>query len=386
MNILYPHTHVSRLSPARVLILSLVLVAFPARALELFLSGQVGFDSNPLKLADSFSPDDEIYLSADAYIKHRFENGFFVKAHMLERRYPWSGDADWNWARFTPGYRSTFELDDKKIRYELWFDYTTFDLVYIDKDTGQPGVFNGASIADRFDSSYVDTNARFEHRTEADTRLEFGVQFRNKDYKNIEVNGLSDLDYRHDQIYFGAELRPDDKYRYSARYILTDREYLDRRADDLEGNDIPGTDLEFKFKTLELSYRYQPNEQFRLIISYSVENQEDNASGFWDAETDDLKAEFRFAVKENQTLDFRIRLREKAYEQNFDTSQISAEEESRDTDNRSIRLRFTERQIQRKTDELSYYLELESENVDSNDPNDEYDRLMLGAGILWQYR
>ncbi len=386
MKNLFPRIHARHLNPVRFLILSLVLAAFPARALDLVLDGQAGFDSNPLELADAFDPDLEFYLSADAFARHRFDNGIYIKGRLLDTRYPGASDADWSWIRFTPGYRSSFDLDENEIRYDLSLDYTVFDLVYIDKDTGEPGVFNGVSIADRFDSSYIDANARFEYRSEADTRFELGVQFRDKDYENIEAVGLSDLDYRHDQLYFGAELRPDDKNRVSARYILTDREYVDRRADDLNGDDIPGTDLEFEFDTLELSYRYRPDDLFRFKISYSVENREDNASGFWDAETDDLKAEFRFTVADNQTLELRIRWREKDYDQDFDSSLVSTEEESRDADRRSIRLRFTERRERQDGNNLSYYLEVESEKVDSDDPNDEYDRLVLGAGIRWHYR
>ncbi len=386
MNRLSPRTVVSCLNPVRVMILLVAFTPLPVRALDLALDGQVGFDSNPLELADSFDPDLEIFLSADAFIRHRFDNGFFIKGRILDTRYPGESDADWNWARLTPGYRSAFDLDDAKIRYELWLDYTIFDLVYIDNDTGEPGVFNGVSIADRFDSSYLDASARFEHRTEADTRFELGLQFRDKDYENFDVAGLSDLDYRHQSIFFGAELRPAENYRFSARYTLTDRDYVDRRADDSNGDDIPGTDLEYDFDTLELNYRYQPDDEFRFELSYSIENREDNASGFWDAESDDLSAEFRFAVADNQSLELRFRWREKDYDQDFDSSLVAAEEESRDRDSRSIRLRFSERRLQREADELSYYAEAEFENVESDDRNDEYDRLVLGAGILWKYR
>ena len=312
-----------------------------------------------------------------------FDNGVSIGARSKHTYYPDDDRADWSRNEIDLGFRDRFEVNDKKFSYELSADWIDRDKNYVSRTTGEDATFGGESIVDRYDYQQLNLNAGISYRTEAKHRLRARYQLRDKDYEDYSIPGLSDFDYEHDRYRFDVEFRLADEHRVSLEYGDRKREYEDRRVEDLDGNEIPGTDLEYDYTEYALGYLYRPDKDFYFNIEISFSDREDNGVGYNDSSYDSVYLSWRKRI--NETDEIRASLTYSIFEYDNRSFSDSAlvEEDAFDNDGYLLKFDYKRKLREHGDDNLTLIYELQLDDYDSSDSRYRYDRLIFSLGLRY---
>lgn len=345
-------------------------------ALDLSLSAEGGLETNPNQLASRHNPDSDLFTQLRLRLDHDFESGAFVGLRAESILFLDEEDADQDRDRISGGYRSTFTTDAREFDYELALVRTTRDKTYVSHSTGEVALDNGQSIPDRYDYEQSNFNASISWRTANKTRLRVRFQHRQKDYD--ETTGLSNLDYEHNRIRFDAEFRLTDRSRLRAGFGLAERDYDDRRIDDENGNDIPGTDLEYDYTNYWVETYFRPDQARRFSLTLSTQDRADNGVGYKDTQYDTISFGYRHKLEDGSHWLASWRYSDLVYDNRAAADPL--DEEGFDSTGHRLRLRH-ERPVFGKEKKVTRLLSIEYEDFDSSDPDYRYDDLILSAGL-----
>ena len=362
----------------------LILIASgSAFALDLSIAADGGFDSNPHRLASQFDPDIELFSIASIKLSNRFENGVFIKGRSKHAFYPDDDRGDWSKTKLELGYRSRFELGDNEFDYKLSTDWTDRDKNYVSRTTGEDATFAGESIVDRYDYVSNNLNAEISFRSKQKTRYRLSYQRRDKDYENFSIPGLNDFDYSHDKYQFDVEFRLAKEHRLIAEIGQTDRDYDDRQIDDINGDEIVNTDLEYEYSEYLLGYVYRPDRDLKIRFDVSNSERSDNGVGYNDSTYDRVSISVRNQLNKHEMLNFSLAYSDYAYDnRNFDDPALDEEDTF---DNQGYRLKLDYRKkLQLSGEEnLSIIYRLAADDYDSSDTRYEYSRILFSIGLKY---
>ena len=362
-----------------------IAVAFydNALAVELAVSGHAGVTSNPHQLSDSFQPDSEVFTLFDLKFSNRFDNGSYFKAQTKQSLFLNDETADRSRTKLDLGYRSKFHISEQKFRYKLWADSTIRNSTYVSKTTGQVATFNGQSIADRYDSVQNNLNAYVSLRSANKTRYKISYQHRDKDYQDYSIPGLSNFDYAHHRLRLNVDFRVSDESHVVAKIGTTRRDFKDRRAQDLNGDDIPGTNLEYDYLEYSLGYSYRPDKTVRLGALVEFIEREDNGVGYADSTYDRVTLSARFVLSETDSLDASLRYSDLAYVNQVVIDPSSLEEFGYDNKGYSILVDYRRALSSREENKFTLLLNFEAFDFDSSDPRYQYSEYVFSAGVRY---
>ena len=352
-------------------------------AAELSVAGHGGIDTNPHRLSSDLDPDLEPFTLLDLKFSNRFENNVEIKARSKHAFYPGDDRGDWSRSELDLGYRGKFELKEKKFRYRFSADWIDRDKNYVSRTTGEDATFGGESIVDRYDYEQLNFNAEISYRTEQKTRFRLRYQGRDKDYEDFDIPGLNDFDYKHDRYRFEVEFRPADEHRFSAEISSTDRKYEDRRIEDLDGNEIPNTDLEYDYSEYSLDYLYWPDRDFQFRVELSLSERSDNGVGYNDSSYDSLYVSWRKRLDNGDEVRASIIYSEFEYDNRSFSDTAQLEEDAFDNDGYLLKLDYKTKLRQAGGDDLTLIYEAQIDNYDSSDSRYVYDRLILAVGLRY---
>ena len=358
-------------------------IAGSASAADLSVEAQGGLDSNPHRLSSPLDPDIELFGLLDLRFSNDFDNGVFVGAHSKHAFYPDDDRADWSRTELDLGFGDDFELQHKEFEYELSADWIDRDKNYVSRTTGEDATFGGESITDRYDYEQLNLNAEISYRTANKHRLRARYQRRDKDYADYSIPGLDNFDYTHDRYRFDVEFRLADSHSLSLEYSETTREYEDRRASNLDGDEIPGSDLEYDYSEYALGYEYSPNKDFWIFAELSFSDRSDNGVGYNDSTYDRLYLSLKHQINDLDEFRLSLTYSEFEYDNRSFTDSAQLEEDAFDNDGYIVKMDY-KRRLRRGGDEkLTLVYELQFDDYDSSDARYRYDRVIVSLGLRY---
>lgn len=352
-------------------------------AADLSVEGQGGLDTNPHRLSSGLDPDAELFGLVDIRFSNLFDNGVSIEGRSKHALYPDDDRADWSRTEFDLGYRDNFKIDDNKFAYRLSTDWVDRNKNYVSRTTGEDATFGGESIVDRYDYEQLNLNAEISYQTEARHRLRARYQRRDKDYEDYSIPGLSNFDYDHDRFRFDIRFRLADEHSLSLEYGDTTREYDDRRIEDLNGNEIPGTDLEYDYSQYSLGYLYRPNKDFYFNLEFSFSDRSDNGVGYNDSTYDSVYLSWRRKINETDEIRASITYSDFAYDNRSFSDTAQLEEDAFDNDGYLLKLDYKRRLQQNGDENLTLVYELQLDDYDSSDERYRYDRIIISMGLRY---
>jgi len=349
------------------------------------LRGGIGYDSNAFDLSQQLGERSGFFTELEATVsaEGRAANGWIKKADIgVEGRLFESGlrDAD----RGQIYVRAQGESDE---RYDqngwAWSLRSRMrDRTFVSRLTGVEAVAaTGEPIGDRFDSLAGDLDAEWRLPGLKIGRLSLGGSYTYRNYLyDYDQLGLARLDYQQ----YG--LMPEYRLEHGAhdlriRLKAEQRDYRDRRISDATGNPVPGTDLEYRYYSVDARYQLRMSRRVSLELNGGYDIREDNGVGYGD------RTEWNAGVEWTLRLPGRSRLMlESEYSSRvFDRQTVgdpTVNDEVPEKKGFNVRLRYTRPFPFVDVRGLSLVAEAEWESYDnSRDDRFAYDRTVGFIGV-----
>jgi len=361
--------------------LTVLLASQTSLGFELRGDGALGYDSNPFRLSDDLSPDEGGYLDFKLRAKQDFNNGFLLRAGIKSRHYESSlSDADQYLLNIGAQYKHETLINDKKAQLLIDGGYSVKDKTYVSRFTGEVGTFGGQDISDRYDYDSWDAKGKFSIMLNEHVGTGLALKYRSRDYEDFDIDGLSNLDY--DQLFVSNDwtYKQSQKSKFALSLYLGKREYDDKREKDLNGNEIPASDLTYDYYGAEISQRYKVSPDLRVKWELKYQDRQDSGSGYYDMDEFVADIDLRYRVSNNWNL-----VTSALYiDRNYPVRITIADEndiQSPDKQGYALKLR-AERELPSLSDyNANAYLGVIYEDYDSDEPAYIYDRYQIMAGL-----
>ncbi len=351
---------------------------------DVTMSGLIGSDSNAHRLMDAFNPESDTYLFTDLKFKSAVDKKFYFTARYKGGKYSSDSTSDWSKIKLDATYKSNFNLESKKkVGYQVSLDYANNDTTYVSKFTGQVADFLGQTIGDRYDANIVNLNGEINYETKNKTLLDFRYQFRNKKYESYNIVGLSNLDYSHHEIGLDATFPVNKQSEFSLRSDFTKRVYDDRRAKDLAGIDIVGSDLEYNLFAIKGVYSYKVSRDNQWKYTVKLGRRTDNEVGYWDSNSNSFSIYTKQRFGDDHRLTAKLKYSIFEYDNRVDIVGADLDEQAKE--NKGFRLNIEHRWVFYRKDksEVATYTRLQLDNFTSSTREYEYQRNQISFGVRW---
>jgi len=374
----------ARLSVTRLFAaLPVSLVVGHASAIDLYATTQAGLDSNPHHLTESHAPEQQEFIYTDIKLSTNYQKKFYAKASAKKTHFINDERGDWFKSKIDLLFKSKFKLSKSKFRYRISADHNTYDKTYISKTTGNVATYNGQSIADRYDSTTTNFKALLSYKTKQNATFKSYFQQRTKSYESLNIEGLSNLDYGHNRFGFEVDYRVSDTGKFFADSGVTTRDYDDRRAKDLQGEDVLNTDLQYDYKDIKVGYSHRPEKGAHWKYTFKYSMRTDNNSGYWDSDSGYVSIYSKYQFGDWQSLSTTLKYSKFSYENQLDTSLESLDEETKERQGFSLKLNYQWTLATLFETEVALYVSLEAATFESSNIIYQYQQNSLAAGIRW---
>jgi len=265
-----------------------------------------GRDSNPLALPDRDLNEQPRTIIEQEFIYGKFnfaadyKKTLFVKAHAEKARYVDGRRPDWFNMEGELRLEHYFNLFDTRWDYYFSVENQVNDETFIDRARGQVARFNNRFIADRFDSTQTNFTGGLSYPVGSSILLHFDLQQGEQDYEDFIINDItvvdpddpddlgtvvafSGLDNEHVKLNLGLDLYTTDNSYYFGSLTLTNRDYLDRRANDIDGIQIADSNLSFTYIDARVGYVLEIDDDTLWRATFGYGRREDNEAGYWNS-------------------------------------------------------------------------------------------------------
>lgn len=379
------YSKVSLVTPSAKCVFFGVLLGLPlcSSAADFDISGRVGYDSNPLKLSETFGSVSQPFFRGHFEISDDYQKQWKWGIKVDNANYPQNNEADWQKMAGNLGFNSKFKFYGEKFRYKLSADHKTDDRTFVSRFTGQVGKFSGVDLGDRYDTNVSHINAALVYRTNTKKRFEFYYQARNKNYQSYDVVGLSKLDYVHHRLGLDMRFPLSETSKIKLIPEFTFRDYKDRRIKDVNGNSLVDTDLQFQYLNFEGSYSSGSLGDLLWKVSAKYSQRTDNGEGYWDSATTSLSLYARYVLIEDHIFSSSIGYRQLSYANRVDVADVDVNELLQANNGFTFKFDYKYVFYHAKASKLSLFAKLQVDSFDSSSLAYQYDRNQLSAGIRW---
>jgi len=343
-----------------------------------------GLDTNPHQLSSGLSPVQQHFAAAEVKLRSSFNRMFYFSAKANKSLYFDDARADRFKAYGSLAFKHKFKIFKKRFKYQFSANYAKTDRTYVSKTTGLVATFGGQSIADRYDSEQKNYLAELSYRPYRTFKWDLSYQNRDKTYAEFNIAGLSNLDYTHKRYLFGMEYKASDLGRFFFNGSFIQREYVDRRAKDLDGNSLAGTDLMYDYAAVDLGYIYRPDKKTRWKYTYYYATRTDNNSGYYDAVNGYLSITGKYQLGDYHFINGRLKYSKFSLENQLDPGDDSLlDEDAKERQGGSALIGYEWVLATLFKTNLALYIELEHTVFANTNPLYTYERSKASAGIRW---
>ena len=338
----------------------------------------VGNDSNPFTLAEKFDPQSAAFVDAKIRARQNIES-MRLTAQIDNRSYEGlSGDGDRTTTKLEARYRKKYKIADNRTISYFSIDYTDRDKTYVSRSTGLPGTFSSQDIEDRYDYSRLGIKAKTNIYLDKKLKTAITLAIQDRDYQDYDISGLSNFDYRQFDLSNDWSYERDNHNTFDVDFKLSKRIYDDKRQRDLQGDTLPGTDLEYDMFALSLAHEHVFSKNYLSKIELYLASRNDSGPGYYDTSDIKLTALLRYSL--DPETEFNTSLTYRDYE--YDNNVIVDPDDEGNPGKEGYTLRF---EMDRAIDlyELpgEFFAGIRYDDYDSNDSNYIYDRLQIFAGL-----
>ena len=379
-------------------ILVLVVTAPLVQAHEFEMELFTGSSSNPNKLSDNIEVDPAPYGFASMKLSHMpVRTGFYydIGAKGTFHVGDDSAVSDPSYADDSRGeatlgfkWRPRFKYGRARFKWEIYGGAR--DSTYIFRNTGQPATRDldndgiDEDLSDRFDYTWsgFQSSGNIPISTEAD--FLFDLEFEDKQYELFEYPNISNLNYQQFYTNFGFE-----KWIWPRTALKTMmgggfRYYEDRRAKDVNnGNDIPGTDLEYAYLDVENTLEYLITDHWKWQTGFSVQQRQDNEDGYYDATEGDIFMRFRYRNSDVVKFLLSISYSKRSYD-NIDQDPTLLDEEMKEKKGFRVNSELSRAIFINSPLHMDVVIGVEADFFKNSNPNFTYDESQAYLGIRWR--
>ncbi len=343
-----------------------------------------GEDTNPHNLASELTPLQQTFAEGEFKFRTNYNNTLFASGKAVKSVYFDDARADTFKASGRVSLKSDFKIFDRKFKYKFGLSHLKSDKTYVSKTTGQVATFGGASIADRYDSTQNNYLFELSYRPYRTLKVKFNYKTREKTYTEFEIDGLSNLDYSHINYLLGMEYKSSDLGRFFLEGSFRQREYLDRRAKDLDGDTILDTDLIYDYHIVNIGYIYRPDKKVRWKYTYNYEKRQDNSTGFYNTASGYISIIGKYQFGDYHFLKGRLKYSKVSYDNQLDPGDDSLLDEDAKEKQGGMAMIGYEWILATLFDtNIAFYIELEHSVFANTNLIYTYEKSKASAGIRW---
>lgn len=342
-----------------------------------------GLDTNPHKLSSGLTPVDQNFAAGEFRFRSNLYKTLYFNANANKSVYFDDARGDKFDAYANIALKSDFKIFKRKFKYKIAANYRTKDKTYVSKTTGLVATFGGQSIADRYDSDQINYLGELSYKPHKFLKLDISYQSRDKTYQEFEIPGLSNLDYTQQYTQLGMQYKASDVGRFYLNVAIKQREYLDKRAKDLDGADITDTDLIYDYHTVNIGYIYRPSKDIRWKYAYNYEDRTDNGTGYYNANSGYLSIAGKYRLGDYHFLKSRMKYSRFSFVNQLDRGEDPLDEEAKEKQGASLMIGYEWIVATLFDSNFAVYLELEHSNFDNTNVIYAYERSMASIGIRW---
>ncbi len=298
------------------------------QGVELTGNAAVGSDSNPYKLRDSMDKSSGAYVAVGLTASQRVNEQLTVEVGLKNRSYENNfDDADETRASVELAYRDKFKLFGKRSRYRLKAEYDYKDDSFVSRATGRIATAAGESLADRFDSAKWGVSGKISTRLNRSVSSGLELAYRQKNYEDFNVIGLSDLDYAEFSLVNDWAYRWNRKNKSFVDIGVGQRHYDNREERDSAGVAVAGADLKYDYVEFALGHKVKLKRNTKLGFKVSYDRRDDSGSGFYDKDAIKFDVKLGHHLRNGARLDLEVSYLEKEYSATIDPVLSETEEE-----------------------------------------------------------
>ncbi len=355
--------------------------------LEYSLTLATGVDTNPLEVS-SDGPDGSFTFvgfngnfSSELSDRTRYFLDGGVRTRLHEST---ASDAD----RIAGHVRTGFSLLPRRwghgrLAFTVGTEYSVRRSTFIDSETGEIYDISTGSgpvaIPDRYD--YDDLELFFKTYWKLNRRVRFslGAEWHQADYVEdySEIPDFYALDSNSLVVTPGMRLRINRMATLYASVKFIDRDYDNRPALDMDGDEVDGTNREYHDTRYSLTVLLKP-ERWKLRLGLSGADRSDTFVGYYDYASTGTRVSVQREIGTRSTVQLYASARELEYDNALVPGDPSLETRGKDV------TRFTARYDRRFLQRFSWFVEGGSERTDSQDPYWAYDSDWFQAGVRFR--
>lgn len=364
-------------------LVSLVLLQKPLQAVEFRSIARVGLDSNPLELSDGLSPTEEEFGIAGFYSKSSAFDWLHWDVNVEKSFYFNDSRVDHFQSYAELKAADDFTIYEVPFAYELGGFTGHNDETYVSRETGRVAIFDGNSIADRFDTKEDGYLAGFHYLLREDTDIYIRYRSTDRVYEEFALVNLDNLDATETTSTFGVDFNPSDLGDFYFRFDAHERVYDDRRDRDLDGMLVPGTDLILNRYETHLGYVYKPNKRDRWEYRFTYENRTSNGTHFYESQRGTLSIRGEKWIFDYHLLALQLDYTSFFYDESYDQSFLFYEKDDIDQTKISLGLEYTWVLATMFDTNLAFYANIYASVSDSPNAFFVHQRNQVSAGIRW---
>jgi len=363
------------------LVLGAFIASLAGGAVAVEIKGVVapGYDSNPYRLSDDLDSGDTWFVDTNVFVKQRLGN-VTLKGSVKNRAHEGSfRDADILTGKLKGQYKTKYILMGKGVTSKLGMESGFKDKTYVSRTTGQVGLSGGEKIEDRYDYAYWKLGASSAIKLTKKLKSALGVSYNNKSYDDLNVMGLSKLDYEQTGLLNTWSYRQSKKSKFKLALGISEREYDNKRQKSKSGVLIAGSDLKYYYHHVALSHKHALTPKLKAELGMKYEQRSDNGSGYYDTDKLIYSAAAFYKIRPTTTLFAKYSYEDYEYKNGVTTDENDADLPGRQ--GYGVKL-GVEKDLNKLINFPAHgFMGVRIDNYDSNDPFYEYDRYQVFAGI-----
>lgn len=340
-----------------------------------------GADTNPHDLSGAFDTVQQSYWAAELSYKANFFDWIWIDLNGRKDTYLDDTRANRFESNASLAIGHDFDLFDENFGFKITTNQSSLDKTYVSKFTGQVTLFNGQSIADRYD--VTSTNNQFDFNWRTNEKLNVLLAYRSfaDDFEDYNISGLSNLDSDAFEARIGMEYIPSDVGFFFLHANYQEKNFVDRRARDLTNALVPDTDLSFEIHNANIGYIWEPEEGIYWEFVYNYHLQTDLAFGYYDGTGGYISAEGRYKINDYNHIYGTLKIDKFSFEKQINPIQFPLDEDALDEYGGSIFIGYEWIFATLFTSNIAFYIDAEYDTSTNKLPEYTYERIKASAGI-----
>jgi hypothetical protein len=359
-------------------------------AAEIELESGLGTDSNPFRLSDSLVPQSESYWRNELKLSLGEVAPWFMKVKFEDQQY--SGDDRADNTKVSGEVGVTTQFGQAKHELELSLNAGSQDRTYVSRVTGQEFSFGGTPFGDRYDQTYQGAEAGFEFNLGKRQKILAEIEYQKRDYEDPTIDGLSNLDYDSTKLELSWQNYIGNEFRYRISAHTGERNYDERLARDIDGNEIPGVIESYKLTGVDLQTRYRMGKKTYAYITIGLDQRTDNGGGYYDTDTKSLGFRLSHKTQSDSQLRLSLKYRDLSYDRGDIATDIETDAETPSSSGWTAiasyekpLVRFNQSEDSDEASELSWYIQAKIYDFDADRDIYRFNREILETGLKVEF-